>query len=197
MTDGINNPGTENIVEAPAPQNDTASGLETAGGADAAPEELTAEGLNDLRQKAAKADENWDKYVRSVAEFDNFKKRAARERSEAIKYANEALIEKLLPVMDNFEAALVAANTAQAPNVDSLRQGVSMIQTQLKNVLNESGLEEIDALNKPFDPNLHEAVSQQVTEDVPEGQVVQQLRKGYKLRDRLVRPAMVVVSRKP
>ena len=199
MSDVNNNPGTENIQADAAPQTDTAGGGAWADGAEGIEmQELSPEALNELKNRASKADENWEKYVRVVADFDNYKKRAARERTEAVKYANEALVEKLLPVLDNFEAALVAANNAAgAENVDSLRQGVSMIHTQLKNVLNESGLEEIDALNKTFDPNMHEAVSQQATEDVPEGQVVQQLRKGYKLRDRLVRPAMVVVSKKP
>lgn len=157
---------------------------------------VTADELADLRAKAAKADENWDKYVRASADLDNFKKRAARERTEAIRYANEGVLEKLLPIVDNFEAALAAAN-ASGGNVDSLRQGIQMIYTQLKSYLSEAGMEEIDAMNKPFDPNWHEAVSQQATEEAPEGQVVQQMRKGYKLRDRLVRPAMVVVAKKP
>jgi molecular chaperone GrpE len=155
---------------------------------------ITAEELTELRAKAAKADENWDKYVRLTADMDNFKKRAARERSDAVRYANEAVLEKLLPIVDNFESALTAAN-ASSVNVESLRQGIQMIYTQLKNFLSDSGVEEIDALNKPFDPNLHEAVSQQETPDAPEGQVVQQMRKGYRYRDRLVRPSMVVVAK--
>ena len=98
-----------------------------------------------------------------------------------------------------WHSPLAAASSAQAnaATVDSLKMGVNMIYTQLKNFLTENGAEEIDALNKPFDPNLHEAVSQQATEDAPEGQVVQQMRKGYKYRDRLIRPAMVVVAKKP
>jgi molecular chaperone GrpE len=199
MTDGNINQ-SDNVQEDIQPQTDTAGGGDPVFEQtdEFANDELTPEVLNDLRTKASKADENWEKYVRVVADFDNYKKRAARERTDAVRYANEALVEKLLPVVDNFEAALLAANNAQsAANVDSLRQGVSMIYTQLKNVLSESGLDEVDALNKPFDPNLHEAVSQQPSAEVPEGQVLQQLRKGYKLRDRLVRPAMVVVSKKP
>lgn len=160
------------------------------------PDSITAEELAELRGKAAKAEENWDKYVRLSADLDNFKKRAARERIEAIRYANEAVLEKLLPIVDNFEAALAAAS-ANTGNVDSLRQGIQMIYTQLKSCLNDAGVEEIDAMNKAFDPNLHEAVSQQPTADVPEGQVVQQMRKGYKYRDRLIRPAMVVVAKQP
>jgi molecular chaperone GrpE len=142
----------------------------------------------------AKADENWDRYVRTAAEFDNFKKRAARDRDDAVRYANQSLLTRLLPVLDNFEMALTAAG---GDNAGSLRTGVNMILSQLKSVLNEAGVEEIDALGQPFNPALHEAVSQQETADAPEGQVVQQLRKGYKLRDRLLRPAAVVVAKPP
>ena len=152
----------------------------------------------EVKAKAAKADENWEKYVRATADLENYKKRALREKQDAIRYANESLIEKLLPVVDNFEAALAAASAPQAgTNVDSLRMGINMIYTQLKNFLSEAGVEEIDALNKPFDPNLHDAVSQQASAEVPEGQVLQQMRKGYRFRDRLIRPAMVVVAKKP
>src|SRR5436190_1714711 len=99
----------------------------------------------DLKAKAAKADENWEKFVRATADLDNYKKRAIRERQDATRYANEAYIEKLLPIVDNFEAALAAANAPQGQNVDSLRMGINMIHTQLKNFLSESGVEEIDA----------------------------------------------------
>lgn len=159
-------------------------------------EDISSEEIKALREQAAKANENWDKYVRLTAEFDNYKKRAARERQDATKYANESFLERLLPVIDNFEAALAAVNSAQGGNLESVKTGVQMIFGQLKSTLGEMGLEEIDALNQKFDPNLHEAVSQQATSEVEEGQVVQQLRKGYKLRDRLLRPAMVVVSSK-
>jgi molecular chaperone GrpE len=153
----------------------------------------------DIKTKAAKADENWEKFVRATADLENYKKRALRERQDAIRYANESLIEKLLPIVDNFEAALTAANAPQSGggNIESLRTGINMIYTQLKNFLADAGVEEIDAMNKPFDPNLHEAVSQQPSAEMPEGQVLQQMRKGYRFRDRLVRPSMVVVAKKP
>lgn len=158
----------------------------------------TPEQIEEWRSRAAKADENWERLLRTTADLDNFKKRAAREREEAIKYANESLIKKLVPVLDNFDMALAATNQSQAgAAAQSLQTGVAMIHQQLKNVLVESGLEEVDAAGKTFDPNWHEAVSQQETKDVPEGTVVQQLRKGYKLRDRLIRPASVVVAKNP
>ena len=122
-------------------------------------------------------------------------KRAAREKQEAIKFANEALLRKLIPVLDHFDMALSAAQSAHA--VQSLQSGIQMVYQQLKGALLESGLEELDATGKPFDPNLHEAVSQKETAEAPEGQVVQQLRKGYKLRDRLLRPAAVIVAKAP
>lgn len=162
------------------------------------PEPLTAEQIEDLKNRAAKADENWERLLRTTADLDNFKKRAAREREEAIKFANESLIKKLVPVLDNFDMALAAASQNQGgATAQSLQTGVSMIYQQLRNMLLESGLEEVDATGKVFDPNWHEAISQQETKEVPEGQVLQQLRKGYKLRDRLVRPASVVVAKKP
>ena len=164
---------------------------------EAPPSALPAEPLDPLKAATAKAAENWDKFLRTTADFENFKKRAARERQEAIAYANVGLLQKLLPVLDNFEMALAAAGSAPNAAAQSLQAGVAMIASQLRGALAEAGLEEIDAAGKPFDPNFHEAVSQQDSADVTEGHVLQQLRKGYKLRDRLLRPASVIVARKP
>jgi molecular chaperone GrpE len=161
------------------------------------PENLTPEQVDDLKARAGRADENWDRLVRTAADFENFKKRAAREREEAVKFANEALVKKLVTVLDNFEMALAAAGQQPAAGAQSLQAGVAMIHQQLRSVLQETGLEEVDATGKVFDPKWHEAVSQQDSAEVPEGSVLQQLRKGYKLRDRLIRPATVVVARKP
>ena len=153
--------------------------------------------IDPLKAATAKAAENWDRFLRATADFENFKKRATRERQEAVAYANVGLIQKLLPVLDNFEMALAAKASAPDAAAQSLQAGVAMIASQLRGVLTEAGLEEIDASGKVFDPNCHEAVAQQDSEDVPEGHVLQQLRKGYKLRDRLLRPASVIVARKP
>ena len=175
-------------------ENETPPGEPTAN-----PVELvapTAEQIEDLKSRAAKADENWDRLLRTTADFDNFKKRAARERIEAAQYASFSLLQKLLPVLDNFEMALTAAQSAQGDKLTSLQSGVLMIQQQLKSALAETGLEEIDAAGQPFDPALHEAISQQETAGVPEDHVAQQLRKGYKFKDRLLRAAMVVVAKK-
>ena len=161
------------------------------------PAELTPERLEELEQQAARAEENWDRLVRVTADFDNFKKRAAREKQEAIKFANEALLQKLIPVLDHFDMALAAAQPGQDAAAQSLQKGISMVCQQLKAALAEAGLEEVDATGKPFDPNFHEAVSQRETTNAPEGQVVQQLRKGYKLRERLLRAASVITAKQP
>jgi len=122
----------------------------------------TDEELAALRAQALKANQNWDLLLRTTAEFDNFKKRAARERQEAVRYANESLLQKLVPVLDTFDMALGAAAQAKESSSNaSLQTGVNMILSQLRNTLLDAGLEEIDAAGKVFDPNLHESVSQQ------------------------------------
>lgn len=157
---------------------------------------LTPAEIEELKARAAKADENWDRLLRVTADFDNFKKRAAREKQEAIKFANESLLQKFLPILDNFDMALAAVQSEQG-SPSSLQTGINMVLQQFKSALFDAGLEEVDALGQPFDPNLHEAVSEQETAEVPEGHVAQQLRKGYKLRERLLRPASVMVAKKP
>jgi molecular chaperone GrpE len=158
---------------------------------------ISPEQLEELKAGAAKAADHWERLVRTTADFDNFKKRAAREKQEAIRFANEGLIEKLVPVLDNFDMALTAVQNTGTDSAQSLQAGISMIFQQLKGVLTEAGLEEINATGQKFDPNWHEAVSQQESKDVSEGQVLQQLRKGYKLRERLIRPATVIVAKQP
>lgn len=161
------------------------------------PATLAPEQLEELKARAAQADEFWERLLRVTADFENFKKRAARERQDAARYANESLIQRLIPILDTFEMALAAAQSAPADGAHSLQAGIAMIQQQLKAVLTDAGVEDVDATGKPFDPNLHEAVSQQESADAPDGHVIQQLRKGYKLRERLLRPATVVVAKTP
>ena len=159
------------------------------------PVTLTGEEYQALVDSGDKATENWDRFVRLNAEFDNFKKRAARDRLEAIKYANESLLESLIPTLDNFEMAMSAAEGATSQTIDSLKQGIEMVHKQLKEVIKESGMEEIDARDQVFDPAWHEALSQYETDEAPEGHVIQQIRKGYKLKERLIRPANVIVAK--
>lgn len=159
---------------------------------------LLEEAQRELELQTKRAAEHWDKYLRLGAEFENFKKRAARDRLEAIKFANQALLESLIPTLDSFEMAMAAVENAKADSkdsMDSLKQGIELVHKQLKEVIKEWGLEEIDASGKAFDPAWHEAVSQQESDEAFEGQIVQQIRKGYKLKDRLIRPANVVVAK--
>jgi molecular chaperone GrpE len=174
-----------------------AAPVPNAGAGEASSPPLTPEELAGLKVRAAKADENWDRYLRAVAELDNFKKRAARERQEAARNASEALLQKLIPVLDHLDMALTAADRAANPVADSLKTGFMMVGSQLRSILAEAGLEEIEAAGQQFDPKCHEAVAHEDSADVAEGRVLQQMRKGYRLRDRLLRPATVVVARKP
>jgi len=165
--------------------------------ATASPPPLTPEQIQSLNDRAAKSDEHWDRLLRATADFENFKKRAARERQDAINYANETLLKKLIPILDSLDLAEAATQNPQADSAQSLQAGIAMTAQQLKRALIETGLEEIDARGKPFDPRVHEAVSQQESVEIPEGNVVQQLRKGYQLRGRLLRPAAVIVATPP
>jgi len=178
------------------PEPEDAAPTESASPAAAEPP-LTPEQLAALQAKAAKADEHWDRLLRAKADLDNYKKRAARERHDAVRFANLSLMEKLIPALDSFDRALAATNHANGNDLDSLKAGIAMVHNQIKTTLTEAGLQEIDATRQPFDPNVHEAVSQQESPDVPEGHVLHQLRKGYKLHERLIRPASVVVAKKP
>jgi molecular chaperone GrpE len=154
----------------------------------------TPKELKELRQQAAKAEEFYDRLQRQVAGADNLRKRLAKEKQDAIRYANESLIEQLLPTMDSFEMAMAAVRNADDSTIDSLKTGIEMVHTLLKRTLEEVGLVEIDATGQAFDPSQHEAVSRRKTDGADEGTVLEQTRKGYRLRDRLLRAASVVVA---
>ena len=136
-----------------------------------------------------------DRALRTQADLENFRKRSARDRSEAIKYGNASLLEELLPIADNFEMGLAAATAEDAES--SIAQGMQMVHKQLVEFLSNNGLKEVESDGKAFDPNLHEALSQQPSDEVPEGQIISTMRKGYLLNDRLLRAANVVVSTGP
>jgi len=133
-----------------------------------------------------------DLALRSQADFENYKKRSAREKEEAIKYANSSLLERLVGIIDNFELGLAAAKEQGADS--PIYSGMILVQKQLSDLLAENGLQPIEAEGKAFDPNLHEAIAHEPSDRVPEGIVVRQARRGYRLKDRLLRPAKVVVS---
>ena len=156
-------------------------------------EEEVHSGPKNLKEAQAQIDELDDRLLRLTAEYDNFRKRSQREKNESRQFANQHLLEKQLPVLDNFEMALTAAENADPV----IRDGVQMIYDQFLSVLKEAGVEGIDAGGELFDPNIHEAISQKETTEVEEGTVVQQVQRGYKLNDRLVRPARVIVAKAP
>lgn len=132
---------------------------------------------------------------RNQAELENFRKRMAREKMEAIQYSNLGLLEELLPIIDNFEMGLMAAKESSAESV--IYQGMNMVHKQMQNFLTDHGVERIDATNKKFDPNFHEALEQQHSDDVPEGDVISSIRHGYKCKNRLLRASNVIVSKGP
>jgi molecular chaperone GrpE len=144
----------------------------------------------DFEAEAAKLK---DLALRARADLDNFRKRALREKEEAIRYANNGLLERLLPVIDNFELGLDAAK--MAADTASILQGMSMVQKQLHDFLKNNGLEEVQAEGEAFDPNKHDAVSQEFSADIADGHVIRQVRKGYKIKDRLIRASSVIVSK--
>src|ERR1700736_3733623 len=133
-----------------------------------------------------------DLALRSQADFENYKKRSAREKEEAIKYANSSLLEKLIAIVDNFELGLEAARAEGEKS--PVFSGMSMVLKQLMDFLADSGLQPIDATGQKFDPNLHEAIAHERSVQFPEGTVIRQTRRGYRLKDRLLRPSSVVVS---
>ena len=140
--------------------------------------------------------EQADKALRAMAELENFKKRKAQETQDMIKFGNERLINDVLPVMDSFELAMLQVERSESDEVQNMKEGLLMIQKQLQQFLEKAGVQRIDAMNQPFDPNLHQAVSKEASPDLPENTVVQEMQPGYQLNERVIRPSMVVVSTK-
>ena len=152
---------------------------------------LSSEPATELEQLKTQAAESWDKFLRTAADFDNYRKRVARERDELSRFTRESVISALLPALDNLERAL-EHSAAGTP----LHDGLLQVQKQFARTLGEFGLVEISvAPGEVFDANLHEAVSHIESADQPDGAVIEQLQSAYKLGERLLRPARVVVSK--
>jgi molecular chaperone GrpE len=143
---------------------------------------------------AADLKEANDKYLRLYAEFDNYRKRVNKDKEELIKYGNERLLHELLPFIDHLEMALKHASNESS---SGLVQGVEITLKGLRKTLEKFGLTEIEAEGKPFDPSVHHAISQVEREDADENIVVEELRKGYRLKDKVLRASLVAVSKKP
>jgi molecular chaperone GrpE len=157
--------------------------------------ETAHEEADPVRQLTAQVAELKDRLLRGQADWDNSRKRILKEKEDAVRYAGEALLERLLPVLDNFEMGLQAAKTAT--DARAVAQGFEMALAQLHQVLRDAGVEAIDAVGHTFDPHRHEALGHQESDEHPEGHVLSQMRKGYKLKDRLLRPASVFVAKTP
>jgi molecular chaperone GrpE len=160
-----------------------------------APPPTQEDGDDPMASMQADLDRFRDLALRTQADFENYKKRCAREKDQAIKYANTSLLEKLLPMVDNFELGLAAAKGEgeQSP----IYSGMNLVLKQLSDFLADNGLQPIEAVGQKFDPNLHEAIAHEPSDDVPEEHVVRQTRRGYRFKDRLLRPSSVVVSSGP
>jgi molecular chaperone GrpE len=158
------------------------------------PEEgLTLEQLQSkLSNAEQKAEENYQKFLRVQADLDNFRRRTRKEKEDQAKYASSGLIEQLLPALDNFERALEASKGTQ--DINSLVKGIEMVFNQVDQALTAEGLEVISSVGEVFDPNVHQAVMQVESEEYESGVVVEELQKGYRLKDKIIRPAMVKVS---
>ena len=184
---------------APGPQTPTGSP------ASSAPTTLSEQELATLKEKAAKADENWDRFLRATAELENYKKRVSREKEELACATREQVVAALLPVLDNLERAIAhteksAGGTAQTQSQSdaALLKGLRQIHSQFRGALAEFGLEDVVAhAGHPFDPNFHEAVGHVESAEHPEGVIIEQLQRGYNLSQRLLRPARVVISKGP
>ncbi len=149
-----------------------------------------------LAAARAEATANHERYLRTVADMENFRKRALREKDELRQYAAANVVEDIIPIMDNLSLAVAAAAQPGVEN-NSIVEGVTMVLEQFKSTLARHGLKEINPVGQPFDPNQHDCISHQADEKAPEEQVIQVVRLGYSLHSRLLRPASVVVSSGP
>lgn len=173
-------------TSAPAPETDAET---------ATPQDLTASLLKQLEEAQAQAQEHWDMLLRTKAEMDNLRKRSARDLENAHKYALEQFVQELLPVKDSLEMGIDAAQGEVS--VEKLREGSEMILRIFSQAMNKYGVSEIDPLGERFNPEYHQAVSVQPKADVEPNTVTAVMQKGYRLNDRLLRPAMVMVSKAP
>ena len=175
--------------EAPSERPDLGNLLDEEIEAGLAPEVVCA-----LRDELA---ETRDRLLRLQADFDNFRKRALKERQDALQYGSQNLFKDLLSVVDNLDRAIGHARESGGGDLETFLQGVELVRRELMGVFGKHHVTEIEALGKPFDPALHEAMAQVEDGSVPPNTVVDVLQKGFALRDRLVRPARVVVAKAP
>lgn len=156
-----------------------------------------ADEITALSQELARQQEEskkyYDLYLRSLAEMDNFKKRSARDKEEYSKYAALPLIKKLLPVIDDLERALTQFNSSQ--DLEALSKGVEMISRNLQELMKSEGVERVEAMGKPFDPEYHQPLLVEESGEHPENTIIEELQTGYTLHGRVIRPSLVKVSK--
>ena len=177
--------GSEDTPETPQTENDQNETEAT----EAKEASLAAE----FAQLKAEYENRYDRMLRTIAEYENSKKRAEREKDEFLKYAIEGFVKDLIPVMDSIDRAI--ASTSESKDFDALSEGIQLIYKQLLDALERRGVTPIEAVNEVFDPNQHEAIMHVESDDVPENAVIQDFQRGYMLHNRIVRPSMVSVSK--
>ncbi len=156
--------------------------------------ENSEEGPSEIEKLEKELEEKTTRVLRLQADFDNYRKRVEKEKADIVKFASAGVIEKLLPVLDNFDRALSEENKKEVKD-QGFFEGVEMIKKQLLDTLESEGLKEIDAFEKQFDPNYHNAVQQVESEDHESNTVVEVYQKGYQVKEKVIRPSMVVVSK--
>lgn len=184
----------------PAVEGQAAAGIAEVPGSEGCAESGSTDAEPSLAEQLIvsqnEARHNWDQYLRARAELENFRKRAQRDREEAIRFANDNLLKEMIPVLDNLERALEHAGAVSGEG-QALVEGVSMTVTLFRKVLESSGVKAIAAVGSPFDPNLHQAMGQVESAEQTPNTVVSEFQKGYLLNERLLRPALVLVAKAP
>lgn len=189
------NPAEDDAKKAESLSADAAAEIDRAFGEEQPDAIGSGEAVDELMTIRAELDESKDRVLRLAAELENYRKRMNRQREDDLRYANAQLIRDMLPVLDNMQRAIEAAEKSQ--DSAGLLQGFQMVVQLMQSVLKQHHCEMIDALHQPFDPHLHQAVCQQDSAEFPAGTVLAVVQDGYKLHDRVVRPSQVIVSKIP
>ena len=155
--------------------------------------ELSAADHEDLKKKAEERDEYYNKYLKVHAEYENTRKRMEKEKLDHFKFANENIITRLFPIVDNFDMALEAMDKAR--DKAAVMDGIRLVQKEFHRILDDNGVERIKTVGELFDPNVHEAVTAVDTDKLPDGEIVEEVRPGYMLNGRLLRAAQVIVAK--
>jgi len=179
----------------PVPNSETEENVESI----AALTDPQAQLLADLNQTKSEVAEWQDRFLRKAAEFENYRKRAEKEKTDSMTLAKSYVLLEFLPVVDACERALtsIGESKADSGSLQQYQQGVELLYKQLLDTFGRAGIVPIEAEGKPFDPHLHEALSREETDDLKEGTVIRELRRGYLFKDKLLRPAQVVVAVNP